>query len=147
MIKRQIDFVESIEEIGIEVWNNLAGTDNPFTRYEFLHALESSGSTTAATGWQPFHVLVTESDTEIEIYDQPIAVMPLYLKSNSWGEYVFDWSWAEAYARHGIDYYPKFVTSIPFTPSCGNRILTQEGIDHTSVARFIYAKIRKRQSL
>ena len=144
MIKRQIDFVESIEEIGIEVWNNLAGTDNPFTRYEFLHALESSGSTTAATGWQPFHVLVTESDTEIEIYDQPIAVMPLYLKSNSWGEYVFDWSWAEAYARHGIDYYPKFVTSIPFTPSCGNRILTQEGIDHTSVARFIYAKIREK---
>ena len=144
MIKRQIDFVESIEEIGIEVWNNLAGTDNPFTRYEFLHALESSGSTTAATGWQPFHVLVTESDTEIEIYDQPIAVMPLYLKSNSWGEYVFDWSWAEAYARHGIDYYPKFVTSIPFTPSCGNRILTQEGIDYTSVARFIYAKIREK---
>ena len=130
MIKRQIDFVESIEEIGIEVWNNLAGTDNPFTRYEFLHALESSGSTTAATGWQPFHVLITEkTDTETEIYDQPIAVMPLYLKSNSWGEYVFDWSWAEAYARHGIDYYPKFVTSIPFTPSCGNRILTQEGID------------------
>ena len=144
MIKRQIDFVESIEEIGIEVWNNLAGTDNPFTRYEFLHALESSGSTTAATGWQPFHVLITEKAAETEIYDQPIAVMPLYLKGNSWGEYVFDWSWAEAYARHGIDYYPKFVTSIPFTPSCGNRILTREGIDYTSVAQIIYEKLREK---
>ena len=142
MIKRQIDFVESIEEIGIEVWNNLSGTDNPFTRYEFLHALESSGTPLQLTGWQPFHVLITEKTAETEIYDQPIAVMPLYLKSNSWGEYVFDWSWAEAYARHGIDYYPKFVTSIPFTPSCGNRILTQEGIDQTSVTRFIYEKIK-----
>ena len=144
MKKRHIDFVESIEEIGIEIWNNLAGTDNPFTRYEFLHSLEFSGCTTESTGWQPFHVLVTERDTELEINDQPIAVMPLYLKSNSWGEYVFDWSWAEAYARHGIDYYPKLVTSIPFTPSSGNRILTQEGVDHASVARFIYEKLREK---
>ena len=96
MKKRRIDFVESIEEIGIEIWNNLAGIDNPFIRYEFLHSLECSGCTTESTGWQPFHVLVTEGDTEIEMNDQPIAVMPLYLKSNSWGEDVFDWSWAEA---------------------------------------------------
>ena len=147
MKKRRIDFVESIEEIGIEIWNNLADSDNPFTRYEFLHSLESSGCTTESTGWQPFHVLVRESDTEIENYNQPIAVMPLYLKSNSWGEYVFDWSWAEAYARYGIDYYPKFVTSIPFTPSCGSRIMTKEGVDQTTVARFIFEKIQEKSEL
>ena len=142
MIKRHIDFVESIEEIGSEIWNNLAGTDNPFTRYEFLYSLEFSGCTTEETGWKPYHVLVTEGNTEIENCDRPIAVMPLYLKSNSWGEYVFDWSWAESYARHGINYYPKLVTSIPFTPSVGNRIMMQADIDQVTIAQLIYEAIR-----
>ena len=142
MIKRHIDFVESIEEIGSEIWNNLAGTDNPFTRYEFLYSLESSGCTTEETGWKPYHVLVTEGNTEIENCDRPIAVMPLYLKSNSWGEYVFDWSWAESYARHGINYYPKLVTSIPFTPSVGNRILMKGDIDQVTIAQLIYEAIQ-----
>ena len=142
MIKRHIDFVESIEEIGSEIWNNLAGTDNPFTRYEFLYSLESSGCTTEETGWKPYHVLVTEGDTEIENCGRPIAVMPLYLKSNSWGEYVFDWSWAESYARHGINYYPKLVTSIPFTPSVGNRIMMQADIDRATIAQLIYEAIQ-----
>ena len=142
MIKRHIDFVESIEEIGSEIWNNLAGTDNPFTRYEFLYSLEFSGCTTEETGWKPYHVLVTEGDTERENCDRPIAVMPLYLKSNSWGEYVFDWSWAESYARHGINYYPKLVTSIPFTPSVGNRIMMQADIDQVTIAQLIYEAIQ-----
>ena len=142
MIKRHIDFVESIEEIGSEIWTNLAGTDNPFTRYEFLYSLESSGCTTEETGWKPYHVLVTEGDTERENCDRPIAVMPLYLKSNSWGEYVFDWSWAESYARHGINYYPKLVTSIPFTPSVGNRIMMQADIDRVTIAQLIYEAIQ-----
>ena len=142
MIKRHIDFVESIEEIGSEIWNNLAGTDNPFTRYEFLYSLEFSGCTTEETGWKPYHVLVTEGDTERENCDRPIAVMPLYLKSNSWGEYVFDWSWAESYARHGINYYPKLVTSIPFTPSVGNRIMMQADIDRVTIAQLIYEAIQ-----
>ncbi len=142
MIKRHIHFVESIEEIGSEIWNNLAGIDNPFTRYEFLYSLESSGCTTEATGWKPYHVLVTEGDTERENFDRPIAVMPLYLKSNSWGEYVFDWSWAESYARHGINYYPKLVTSIPFTPSVGSRIMMQVDIDRVTIAQLIYEAIQ-----
>ena len=110
MKKLRIDFVESIEEIGSEIWNGLAGIDNPFTRYEFLHSLESTGCTTDDSGWKPYHILVTENDVETQSSRRAIAAMPLYLKNNSWGEYVFDWSWAEAYTRHGMNYFPKFVT-------------------------------------
>ena len=142
MKKLRIDFVESIEEIGSEIWNGLAGIDNPFTRYEFLHSLESTGCTTDDSGWKPYHILVTESDVETQSGRRAIAAMPLYLKNNSWGEYVFDWSWAEAYTRHGMNYFPKFVTSIPFTPSVGTRILIKEGIDKLAVARLIFEKVQ-----
>ena len=142
MKKLRIDFVESIEEIGSEIWNGLAGIDNPFTRYEFLHSLESTGCTTDDSGWKPYHILVTENDVETQSSRRAIAAMPLYLKNNSWGEYVFDWSWAEAYTRHGMNYFPKFVTSIPFTPSVGTRILIREGIDKLAVAQLIFEKVQ-----
>jgi len=142
MKKLRIDFVESIEEIGSEIWNGLAGIDNPFTRYEFLHSLESTGCTTDDSGWKPYHILVTENDVETQSRRRAIAAMPLYLKNNSWGEYVFDWSWAEAYTRHGMNYFPKFVTSIPFTPSVGTRILIKEGIDKLAVAQLIFEKVQ-----
>ena len=142
MKKLRIDFVESIEEIGSEIWNGLAGIDNPFTRYEFLHSLESTGCTTDDSGWKPYHILVTENDVETQSGRRAIAAMPLYLKNNSWGEYVFDWSWAEAYTRHGMNYFPKFVTSIPFTPSVGTRMLIKEGIDKLAIARLIFEKVQ-----
>ena len=142
MKKLRIDFVESIEEIGSEIWNGLAGIDNPFTRYEFLHSLESTGCTTDDSGWKPYHILVTENDVETQSSRRAIAAMPLYLKNNSWGEYVFDWSWAEAYTRHGMNYFPKFVTSIPFTPSVGTRMLIKEGIDKLAIARLIFEKVQ-----
>ena len=142
MKKLRIDFVESIEEIGSEIWNGLAGIDNPFTRYEFLHSLESTGCTTDDSGWKPYHILVTENDVETQSRRRAIAAMPLYLKNNSWGEYVFDWSWAEAYTRHGMNYFPKFVTSIPFTPSVGTRMLIKEGIDNLAIARLIFEKVQ-----
>lgn len=119
-----VSFVDSIAAIGPDVWNSLTGTDNPFTRYEFLWALEETGCTTRATGWQPMHIIVRRVTPGL---DEPVAVLPLYLKSNSWGEYVFDWSWASAYQSHGLSYYPKFVTSIPFTPSYGERLLLKAG--------------------
>ena len=87
-----VTFVNSIEDIGLEAWNSCAGSQNPFTRYEFLHALESTGCTTAATGWQPHHASVRHAAT-----GELVAVVPVYLKTNSYGEYVFDWSWANAY--------------------------------------------------
>jgi predicted N-acyltransferase len=125
-----VSFVDSISEIGQETWNALSGTDNPFTRFEFLHALEDSACISAATGWAPQHVVVKRVEPGL---DETVAVMPLYRKNNSWGEYVFDWSWANAYESHGLDYYPKFVTSIPFTPSTGKRIFIQASEDSEAI--------------
>jgi hypothetical protein len=104
-----------IREAGRDDWNRLCGTDYPFLRFEFLDALEQSGSVSPQTGWQPLHLVAEQQG-------QAVAVMPLYLKSHSYGEYVFDWSWADAYQRHGLNYYPKLVTAIPFTPATGPRL-------------------------
>ena len=91
----------------------------PFLREEFLQALEDSQSACEASGWNPIHLLL-ESDANQE--DSNSAFMPLYLKDHSMGEYVFDWAWANAFHDNGLDYYPKLVTSIPFTPSVGPRV-------------------------
>lgn len=123
-------FVQSLADIGEETWDRLAGTDNPFTSYAFLNALESSGCTVRHTGWQPHHLQIKKIAPGL---DEIVAVLPLYLKTNSWGEYVFDWSWANAYETHGLDYYPKFVTSAPFTPSYGKRIFIADGVDAGAV--------------
>jgi predicted N-acyltransferase len=126
-----VEFVDSIETIGAERWNDITGVENPFTRYEFLHALERSGCTTKQSGWQPHHVTVYQQDAELNDKESGapdktlVAIVPLYLKTNSWGEYVFDWSWANAFQSHGLDYYPKLVTAVPFTPSVGTRFFVQ----------------------
>ena len=129
----------SITDIGAEQWDRLMGIDNPFTRYAFLHALETSGSATRLTGWRPRHLclyqdkgaqerlptssLAPDVDASRHGSDyELIAVMPLYEKHHSYGEYVFDWAWAEAYERHQINYYPKLVNAIPFTPVQGQRV-------------------------
>ncbi len=144
-------FVSSIEEIGRERWNALTGTSNPFTRYEFLHALETTGCTTAQSGWQPHHAVVyggtegSEGTGESNEDTAPVlAVMPLYLKTNSWGEYVFDWSWANAYQSYGFDYYPKFVTAVPFTPSFGRRIFIAQSQDQAALLKLIVEKTREK---
>lgn len=99
----------------------MAGGDYPFLRHAFLQALEASGSACAASGWLPQHLLV-ESDSG----DRLLAVLPLYLKNHSYGEYVFDWQWADAYRRHGLDYFPKLLSAIPFTPATGPRLAFRE---------------------
>jgi predicted N-acyltransferase len=109
--------------IGKESWNACANPDgvakpHPFTRFEFFHALEASGSALARTGWQPAH-LVLEEDGAVT------GVLPAYLKGHSQGEYVFDHAWADALERAGGDYYPKLQASVPFTPVTGPRILTR----------------------
>ncbi len=113
-------FLPSLTQLDRESWNRVAGTDYPFLRHEFLLALESSGCTDADSGWQPYHVVLYRDDALI-------ALMPMYLKSHSYGEYVFDWSWADAYRRHGRQYYPKLLTAIPFTPATGPRLCVAEG--------------------
>jgi len=97
-------FIDSIEQIEQSDWNALWSSQYPFTKYEFLHALESSGSTTESSGWQPYHLVGKEND-------QLVFVMPMYLKTHSYGEYVFDWAWADAYSRVGLEYYPKLVNA------------------------------------
>jgi len=138
MQKLEIHFVDSIAEIGTGAWNELAGTDNPFTRYEFLHALEQTGCTTAVTGWTPHHVAVYAATDTLKTL---VAIMPLYLKTNSYGEYVFDWSWASAYQSHGYKYYPKFVSAVPFTPSVGSRLFVREPESRPEITGLIRDKV------
>lgn len=127
-------FIDSIEAVSAEQWNSVSGTDYPFTRYEFLHALETSGAADLKSGWQPQHLLIYADD-------QLLAVMPLYLKHHSYGEYVFDWSWADAYHRNGINYYPKLLSAIPFTPATGPRLCIKAGADETAITHFAVASI------
>lgn len=125
--------IRSIAEIPANVWDALAGEDYPFLRHAFLLALEESGCTTAKTGWQPLHLLLTREEEE------PCAALPLYLKSHSMGEYVFDWSWADAYRRHGLEYYPKLVSAVPFTPCAGPRVLSS--VDDPALLPQLYKEV------
>jgi predicted N-acyltransferase len=116
-----VQIINSITEIDHSQWNALTGIDYPFLRHEFLSALEQSGSVSEETGWRPQHLLVRNGD-------EVLALMPMYLKTHSWGEYVFDQTWAQAYQAHGLAYYPKYLTSIPFTPCQGPRLVIKPGI-------------------
>ncbi len=115
----------------------MAGIDYPFTRHEFLYALERSGAADTASGWQPLHVVVKREQ-------QIIAVMPLYLKTHSYGEYVFDWSWAEAYQRYGYRYYPKLLCAIPFTPASGSRLCVAAGEDYAAIAAAVIEALQQK---
>jgi predicted N-acyltransferase len=116
-------FLKSISEIDAASWNALAGTAQPFVRHEFLAALEQSGCAVPRTGWSPRHLVL--EDTK----GTAIAAMPMYKKTHSRGEFVFDFSWANAYAQHGLDYYPKLLAAIPFTPVRGPRMLISPKLD------------------
>ncbi len=107
--------VDSLTDIDPGAWNALAG-GQPFLRHEFLHALHETGAACPRTGWTPRY-LTLWAGTELR------GAMPLYLKSHSYGEYIFDWAWAEAYHRHGHAYYPKLLCAVPFTPVTGSRLL------------------------
>jgi len=136
-----LHFLTSIKEIDAADWNALAGKDYPFMQHAFFLALEQSNSTSAITGWQPYHVVIKkcadDDDENGEESMATVAIMPLFLKDNSQGEYVFDWSWADAYQRHGMNYYPKFVTAIPFTPCPGSRICVAEDQDVGEIHRLL----------
>ena len=110
----QIDFIHSISDVSPADWNQLWSSDYPFIRHEFLLALEKSGCTTARTGWKPSHCVARDCG-------KLLGALPLYIKTHSYGEYVFDWSWANAYQQAGYDYYPKLLNAIPFTPATGPR--------------------------
>ncbi len=106
-----------LSEISAQAWDSLRGNDYPFLSYPYLNALEQSGCVSDNSGWHPLHLTLEDDAGTL------LAAMPLYLKSHSWGEYVFDWSWQEAWETAGEAYFPKLVTAIPFTPAAGPRIL------------------------
>ncbi|MBL1270935.1 MAG: N-acetyltransferase [Oceanospirillales bacterium] len=111
-----LEACHSLSDIPRETWERLAGIDNPFLRYEFFEALESSRCTSENTGWKPCHIV-------FRVEGEIAGVAPAYLKSHSMGEYVFDWAWADAYRRYDMEYYPKLLIAVPFTPSQGPRLL------------------------
>jgi hypothetical protein len=111
--------VSSLAEIGQAEWDALVAAQpdaNPFLSFAFLHALHETGCASAKTGWKPQYLTLWQAD-------RLAAALPLYAKSHSYGEYVFDWAWADAYHRNGLDYYPKLLSAIPFTPVTGSRLL------------------------
>ena len=119
---QHIKLLGDIKEIHSNDWNMCAGTDDPFVCHAFLTSLEESGSVSAASGWTPKHLVLKNKS------DHTMAVTPLYLKSHSYGEYVFDSGWAEALYRVGGEYYPKLQVSVPFTPVTGRRLLVRQDI-------------------
>ncbi len=128
--------INSMSQVDSTSWNQLAGDADPFLRHEFLLALEQSGSVCQKSGWIPAHLLVLDDDSLI-------AFMPLYLKNHSWGEYVFDHQWAEAYHQQGIEYYPKWLTAIPLTPCQGTRIVIKESISSLKVTQALLSFIKQ----
>ena len=102
-------------DISADEWRGFFPSRYPFLLPEFFKGLEASGSTNGKTGWQACHLQLKDEDA-------PLAFAPAFLKNHSYGEYVFDWAWADAWHRSGIDYYPKLVTAIPFTPATGPRL-------------------------
>lgn len=115
----KIEIHSGIAAIPAEEWNALVRDRNPLLRHEFLHAMEANGCVGERFGWLPRH---------IAIYDRGrlAGAMPLYEKNNSYGEFVFDHAWADAYKRSGLDYFPKLVSSVPYTPCGGQRLLSSE---------------------
>ncbi len=116
----QIEWLDSIHAIDAEAWNALAG-EHPFLQHAMLHAFESSGSVGDGTGWNALHLAAFQLDADSN--KTLVGAIPLYLKQHSYGEYVFDWAWADAFERAGGQYYPKLISAIPFSPVTGPRIL------------------------
>ena len=117
---------EDIARIDAAAWNALLEAQpaaTPFMRHEYLLALQASGSAAPARGWAARHVCLFDGSAPGA---RLLAACPLYLKAHSYGEYVFDWAWADAYRRHGLDYYPKLLAAVPFTPVTGPRLLAQD---------------------
>src|SRR5690349_23554293 len=107
--------LDSLATVPATQWDALAG-DHPLMSHAFLHALHETACAAEASGWAPQYITLWEGE-------QLSAAMPLYLKDHCYGEYVFDWAWADAYERHGMRYYPKLLSAIPFTPATGPRLM------------------------
>jgi len=129
-----VRWLGAVSELGASAWNALFPDGNPFLQHGFLSSLEDSDSAVADRGWTANHLL-------LERDGRPLAAVPMYLKTNSYGEFVFDWGWAEAWQRYGLDYYPKLLTAVPFTPSVGPRLGILPGSDAQALGAAALAAI------
>ena len=127
---------DAIDEIAADEWNSLVDSDCPFLRHEFLLAAEHSGSVSPETGWIPRHLTCDDDSNKLR------AALVLYEKNHSWGEFVFDWAWANAYEQAGYDYYPKLVSAVPFTPAPGKRLLLRDPADTEAASALLGAAIK-----
>ena len=125
------EVVDGLTDVDASAWNRVAGDTNPFLRHEFLIALERHGCVGEKTGWEPRHLVLFDE------HDRLVGASPMYIKYHSYGEYVFDWSWADAYNRYGHRYYPKLVGAIPFTPVSGPRLLCAGAADASLIRRLL----------
>ena len=128
---QEIRILESLTHADAGEWNALVhtcGEDNPFLRHEFLHALHETGCASEHSGWLPQYITVSRKG-------RLVAAMPLYLKRHSYGEYVFDWAWADTYHRAGLEYYPKLLSAIPFSPITASKLLAADAADRMLLVR------------
>lgn len=130
-----ISVVESIQDSQSNLWAEWLADNAIFTRPEFLAALEDSQSVSSETGWKPHHLLVQHNDTLK-------GFLPLYIKNHSYGEYMFDWQWANGFHGAGLQYYPKAVNAVPFTPVGGSRLIsnTPSNEQYSAIIDFIKDK-------
>lgn len=127
-MKLTVSTYNSIQDINKSSWQKLCPPDFPFWDYEFLLALEKGACLGSNTGWHPMYLLATNEQAVL-------GALPLYIKTNSYGEYIFDWQWANAYLESGIAYYPKIVSAVPFTPANGPKILLAAKADAALTSR------------
>jgi predicted N-acyltransferase len=132
----RVERLSSIKRVEVAAWRAMEPPDFPFFDHEFLLALEHSRSVGPRTGWSPVY-LICEGQGRV------LGAMPLYLKTDSYGEYVFDWAWANAYHQNGLSYYPKLVSAVPFTPATGPKLLVRPDADRAAVTRALLDATRE----
>ncbi|MBC7658712.1 MAG: GNAT family N-acetyltransferase [Chitinophagaceae bacterium] len=128
--------LKSIYDIGLETWRKLESPDFPFNDFEFFAALEDSGSIGKESGWHPVY-LACSDETKGDVI---VGILYSFVKQHSYGEYIFDWQWANFFQAHGIPYYPKLLTAVPFTPATGPRILVNSQCTDESAVRSLLIK-------
>ncbi len=134
-----IQVLDTLAGVEPQAWNALAG-GHPFLRHEFLHALHETGCASPHSGWAPQYLTLRQGASLV-------GAMPLYIKSHSYGEYVFDWAWADAYHRHGLEYYPKLLGAIPFSPVTAPRLLARDSATRSLLIRAALQLARQTSSL
>ena len=132
----QVELLEGVSALAPEAWNALVGEASPFLEWEWLASLEEAGCVGADSGWDPRPLVIRDGE-------RLVAACPLYAKQHSEGEFVFDWGWADAAQRAGLDYYPKWLVGVPFTPVSGARLLAAPGVDRAEAAGWLGGALRE----